>query len=220
MKGTVELVLPADRDGHTSGYFKRSFHTEVFSDSREDIYGLVERFREEVFPKLEERDLREIEVGDPVTLEGLVNLHDGDEIVGRSDVSGMLEKIESGRDILMPDGTPNVKVTETKRGEMVLFDGHHTLLAYMLAGNEFLSQVPHIRVTDQNRSGFGPEEIRCFFGDHADKLEGNDWREYTVSWTKPEGEQLEPRKWNDMGELLEALLRDKDFEPGKSESEK
>ncbi|MBS3766067.1 hypothetical protein KGY71_06065 [Candidatus Bipolaricaulota bacterium] len=220
MKGKVELVLPVDRDESTQGNFKRNFISEVSSGSREDIYGLVERFREEVFPELEEEDLRAVEVDHPMALEDVINLHNRSEIVGRSDVKEMLEKVKSGREILMPDGAPNVKVTETKQGNVVLFDGHHTLLAYMLAGNEFLSQVPHIRVNDQDRSGFDHEEILCFFGEHADKLEGDDWRDYTVSWTKPEAEQLEPRKWNDMGELLEALLRDRDFEPEKSEDEK
>ncbi|MBS3765070.1 hypothetical protein KGY71_00975, partial [Candidatus Bipolaricaulota bacterium] len=131
-----------------------------------------------------------------------------------------VEKVRSGREILMPDGLPNVKIAETKREEVVLFDGHHTLLAYMLAGRKFLCQLPHLLVRGPGRSGVGDEEIHCFFGDHGDKLEGGDWRNYTVSWTKPTEGQLEPRKWENMGELLEALLRDQDFEPEKSESEK
>jgi len=105
----------------------------------------------------------------------------------------------------MPDGLPNVKVTETRRGEKVLFDGHHTTLAYMLAGRQYLPEVPHIQVCKPVHSGFSDSDIHVFFGEHAEALAGEDWRDYVISWNKPEEEQLKSRQRSNMGELLEAV---------------
>lgn len=108
----------------------------------------------------------------------------------------------------MSDGLPNVKIAKTSSGELVCFDGHHSLLAYMMAGREYLHEVPHLLVTDESGEGLKDEEIQAFFGEHAKKLRGSGWRNYTISWTNPPERQLEERKQEDMGELLSALVED------------
>lgn len=138
-------------------------------------------------------------------LEEIVNLHDEDEILARKSLGELLRKIKSGKEVTMSDGLPNVKLTETRRGEKVLFDGHHTTLAYMLAGREYLPEIPHIQVAKPIHSGFSDSEIHVFFGKHSGKLTGEDWRDYVISWNKPEAEQLKPRKRSNMGELLKAV---------------
>ncbi len=189
----------------------QSFTSSVFGDGKYDIYGLVEEFRETVFPELGVEDFRRTEVSEPVELDGIVNLHDEDEIMARDCLEEMLEKIRAGKEIIMDDGLPNVKVTETNKGETVLFDGHHTTLAYMLAGRKYLPEIPHLKVSRPVRSGFSDQEIHVFFGKHSKKLTDKNWRDYVISWNKPEEEQLKPRVRNDMGELFQAVRSVKNY---------
>ncbi|MFW6190539.1 MAG: hypothetical protein ACOC49_02715 [Candidatus Bipolaricaulota bacterium] len=205
MTGEVELVFPVRGNDDSDGISRKSFLTEIRSETRDDIYGLVEEFRKGRFSELAEEDFSVSEARNPMALENVINLHDGDEIGVRVDIGEMVKRVESGREVLMTDGFPNVKVTKTKREELVLFDGHHTLLAYMMTGRSYLCQVPHLLVTDVGGAGFDDREILAFFGDHAEKLKGEDWREFTISWTKPEDEQLKSREYCDMGELLEGF---------------
>ena len=46
----------------------------------------------------------------------------------------MVKQIKSGKEILSPRGLPNIKLVKTKQSEWILFDGHHSLLSYMIAG--------------------------------------------------------------------------------------
>lgn len=197
-------------DDETSFSVKR-FTSSAFGDGKDDIYGLVEEFRETIFPELGVEDFRRAEIRNPLELERVVNLHDEDEIMARDYLEEMLEKIRAGKEIIMDDGLPNVKVTETSKGETVLFDGHHTTLAYMLAGRKYLTEIPHLKVLNPVRSGFSDREIHVFFGKHSQKLTDKNWRDYVISWNKPEEEQLKPRLRSDMGELLQAVRSVKNY---------
>lgn len=202
----VKLITPESPTGNEATRCVRIFSSTIVHEGDGDVYSTVEEFRKEVFPEITNTDMRTEKVRKKSLLSQIINLHNADEIRERStSVSEMREKIESGKHVLMPDGLPNVKIVKTSNGELVCFDGHHSLLAYMMAGKKYLQEVPHLMVTRSSGKGLGDEEIHVFFGEHAKKLCGTDWRNYTISWTNPAERQLEKRKQEDMGELFSAL---------------
>lgn len=211
-KRKVELVVPESQLERESNSSVKSFSSTIVHEEEGDVYSTVEKFRGEIFPGIDNEDMEKRPVREKSLLVGIITLHNAAEIEERStSVEEMLEKIDSGRHVLMPDGLPNVKVAKTRTEDLVCFDGHHTLLAYMMAGREYLDEVPHLMITDDSGEGLEDEEIHEFFGEHANKLNSSGWRNYTISWTNPLEEQLEERKQENMGELLEALTND-DFE--------
>jgi hypothetical protein len=49
----------------------------------------------------------------------------------------MAEAIKSGKHILSR-GIPNIKLVKTGDGQLLLFDGHHSMLAYISTGKAYL----------------------------------------------------------------------------------
>ena len=208
----IRLVYPCPEQETESNCRVRSFGVEIQQSTAEDIYSTVKKFRKDVFPDLRQADFSGDVIESKVPLSSLINLHNADEIMNRSDIPGMVEKISSGRDVLMPGGLPNSKVAKSEGGDLICFDGHHTILAYMLAGREYLEEIPHLVILGTDEGGLEEREFYVFFGDHAEKLEGRDWLEFTISWSKPPEEQLEKRKQKNMGELLLALKKEPEFD--------
>ncbi|MBS3792925.1 hypothetical protein KGY77_09830 [Candidatus Bipolaricaulota bacterium] len=206
IKRKLKLVSPLNSAGAEASGKAGIFSSIVTHDEEKDVYATVEKFRQEVFPRLTGENFREKVVTEPVPLSAVINLHNADEINRReTSIGEMRDKIQSGGHVLMPDGLPNVKIAKTMRDELVCFDGHHSLLAYMLAGKRYLQEVPHLMVTGESGDGLRDEEFHVFFGEHEKKLRGSGWRNYTISWTNPPDRQLEERKQEDMGELFSAL---------------
>ena len=65
-------------------------------------------------------------------------------------IKTMIKKIKSGKPILSPKGLPNIKLVKTTQTEWILFDGHHSLLAYMITGKTFLHVIPHLIIENEN----------------------------------------------------------------------
>ena len=199
----VKFISPKGQADEKSPGPVRTFSSIVFHEKEVDVYATVEKFREEVFPGITEEKTREETLKEGTPLKGIINLHNADEIRRReTSVGEMRDKIRSGDHVLMPDGLPNVKIVKTEKDELVCFDGHHSLLAYMAAGKKYLHEVPHLVVTLQSGEGVEDEEILAFFGDHREELRDLDWRDFTISWTNPTEDQLERRKQENMGELF------------------
>lgn len=143
-------------------------------------------------------------VGERVPLEGIVNLHDADGMKNLPQISGMIGQISAAGDIIHPTGLPNAMVVLAERGEQLLFNGHHTVIAYMAAGREYLDEIPHLVVHDDN-GRVEDAAILAFFGAHATKLAASDWRNHVINWYAPPDRQLCRRTQRNMGELFEAL---------------
>lgn len=136
----------------------------------------------------------------------IINLHNTDGIQDLSRIRFLLSVLKNGKELFMENGLPNIKLVITKLGEYVVFDGHHTLIAYMIAGRTLLSQVPHI-IVNNSKSGFvTDEEIHVFFGEHASRLQHTDWRKYVLNWQAPKESQLCLRVQRNMGELFQSLV--------------
>jgi len=164
------------------------------------IYNTMAQFEKEIGSKLNETIK---EVKNPVLLREVINLHNIDGIKNVNQIRTMVKKITKGKDILSPRGLPNIKLIKTKQSEWILFDGHHTLLSYMIAGRNYLHEVPHFVV--ENSSGYvNDKEILIFFGLHSSKLHDSNWRNYVINWQAPREKQLCKRKQNNMGELIDS----------------
>jgi len=165
------------------------------------IYNTMAQFEKEIGSKLNETFK---EVKKPVLLREVINLHDSNGIKNVSQIRTMVKKIKNGKDILSPRGLPNIKLVKTKQSEWILFDGHHSLLSYMIAGRKYLHEVPHFVV--ENSSGYvNDKEILIFFGLHSTKLHDSNWRNYVINWKAPREKQLCIRKQNNMGELIDSI---------------
>ncbi|MHA2269435.1 MAG: hypothetical protein ACXAB8_16680 [Promethearchaeota archaeon] len=165
------------------------------------IYNTMAQFEKEIGSKLNETFK---EVKKPVLLREIINLHDSNGIKSVSQIRTMVQKIKNGKDILSPRGLPNIKLVKTKQSEWVLFDGHHSLLSYMIAGRKYLHEVPHFVV--ENSSGYvNDKEILIFFGLHSIKLHYSNWRNYVINWQAPRDKQLCIRKQNNMGDLIDSI---------------
>ncbi len=164
------------------------------------IYNTMAQFEKEIGSKLNETFK---EVKKPVLLREVINLHDSNGIKSVSQIRTMVKKIKNGKDILSSRGLPNIKLVKTKQSEWILFDGHHSLLSYMIAGRNYLHEVPHFVV--ENSSGYvNDKEILIFFGLHSSKLHDSNWRNYVINWQAPREKQLCKRKQNNMGELIDS----------------
>ncbi|MFW6120933.1 MAG: hypothetical protein ACOC80_08555, partial [Petrotogales bacterium] len=89
--------------------------------------------------------------------------------------------------------------------QWLLFDGHHSMLAYMHAGKKYLHEVAHLTVENEGVKNVADDDIAVFFGPHANKIRGKDWRSYIINWQAPRNKQLCPRIHKNMGELYDAL---------------
>jgi len=140
-----------------------------------------------------------------IFLRTLINIHNDDGIKNMSQIADFSLKIKKGENILQPSGLPNIKLARLRSKDLLVFDGHHSLLAYMTAGKIFLDEIPHIIVS--GKKGFlKNEEILIFWGQHASKIPAKNWRLFVINWQNPENKQICPRIQRNMGELFDALL--------------
>ena len=126
---------------------------------------------------------------EPIILREVINLHNNNGIKDLDQIKLMVKEIKSGKDIISKNGFPNIKLVKTQNSEWVLFDGHHSLLSYMITGRTYLHEVPHIIV--QNENGYVDDnEIHVFFGKHSGKLSESNWRQHVINWQASEEKQL------------------------------
>ena len=176
--------------------------SETIPASAKDIHNAVNFFEKSIFS--DEIKLKIEKIGKKIPLRRIINLHNKDGIKDVQQIKGMIQQIESEKDILHPSRLPNIKLVQTKENELVLFDGHHTMLAYMSAGRKYLHEVPYLIVL--NEEGYvNDKEVLVFFGQHSSKLRGSDWRDYVINWQMPIKEQLCERVEKNIGELFDLI---------------
>ena len=142
-----------------------------------------------------------------IPLSQIINLHNSNGIQDLSRIHSMVSDLNKGKELFMENGLPNIKLTITKDGRHVLFDGHHTLISYMIAGRKLLGDVPHIIVKNADTGSVTDREIHVFFGEHASKLDNKDWKNYVINWQAPKEKQLCFRSKKNMGELFDSILK-------------
>ena len=108
-------------------------------NKNDTIYDSVEQYKKEIGSKIKETIK---EVKKPILLREIINLHNVNGIKNVNQIKTMVKKIKSGKQILSPNGLPNIKLVKTVQSEWILFDGHHSLLAYMITGKHFYMKSP------------------------------------------------------------------------------
>ena len=192
----VKLIYPVkSKEGNLT---RISSLKVLLRNENSTIYNTMAQFEKEIGSKLNETIN---EVKKLLLLREVINLHNINGIKNMNQIRTMVKQIKNGKDILSPCGLPNIKLVKTKHSEWILFDGHHSLLSYMIAGRKYLHEVPHFVV--ENRSGYiNDKEILIFFGLHSSKFHDSNWRNYVINWQAPREKQLCKREQNNMGELL------------------
>jgi len=118
----------------------------------------------------------------------------------------MTRAVGSGKHIFS-FGTPNVKLVRTKDNQLLLFDGHHSMLAYMNAGKRYLDEIPHMIIEDKDKGYIDDKDIVVFYGEHAKAIKNYGWKQYVINWQAVKEEQLCRRVQRDLGELFCAIKK-------------
>ena len=195
----VKLIVPY-KSKHNNLIQISSLKVDLKSKSN-TIYNTVDQFENNIGSKIK-KTIKEVE--NPVLLREIINLHNINGMGDIGQIRSMVKKIKSGKEILSPRGLPNIKLVKTKDLEWILFDGHHSLLSYMLAGRTYLHEVPHFIVENEN-GHVNDNEILIFFGFHSQILSDSNWRKYVINWQAPKEEQLCKREQKNMGELFNSI---------------
>lgn len=169
------------------------------------IYDTLDFFEKNIFLK-GKINIATKQIKHKTNLKEIINLHNNNGIKDISQIKGMVQKIKSGDEIFNINRMPNIKLVKTTYKEWVLFDGHHSMLAYMVAGKKYLHEVPHLVVQDEKKGYVSDEEILVFFGEHSKKLMVTEWRKYVINWQNSIKKQLCRRIQKNMGELFESLI--------------
>ena len=195
----VKLIHPyKSKDGNLTCVSSLRVHPKNKSKT---IYDTVDQFEKELGSKIKKtiKEAKEL-----VSLREIINLHNINGIKSMNQIRTMVKEIKSGKDILSPSGLPNIKLVKTEQSEWILFDGHHSLLSYMIAGRIYLHEVPHLVIEDENGHVMD-KEILIFFGTHSKRLTDSKWRKFVINWQEPKERQLCKREQNNMGELLDSM---------------
>ena len=198
----IELSFP-----EKSGKMVKNLITEVrISGDVITVYDTVSFFMHNIYPTLK-RTPEIMRVKKHILLKDILNIHNDDGIRDPEQVRIMMEDIHAGRDIL-PYGIPNVKLARIMDNTLLLFDGHHSMLAYMAEGRSYLEEIPHLIIYDKE-SGYIPDkDVVIFFGEHSKEIENNDWKDKVINWQAPQENQLCRRIQRSMGELFDALKKE------------
>jgi hypothetical protein len=197
----VKTIYPHPRKSKDENLTYVSSLKVHFKNKNNSIYDMVDQFKKEMGSKIKKT---EKEVKAPVLLREVINLHNINGIKSMNQIRTMVKEIKSGNDILSPSGLPNIKLVKTQQSEWILFDGHHSLLSYMIAERTYLHEIPHFVIEDEN-GHVSDKEILVFFGMHSKKLNDSNWRKYVINWQAPKERQLCKREQNNMGELLDSI---------------
>lgn len=134
----------------------------------------------------------------------VLTIHNPEGLRDPSQVIKMADQLEKGREVFHENGLPNVKLIITPDKRLLLFDGHHSILAHLRFGHKTLKEVPHLVFSS---SDFGPttaREIARFFPpSDRDKIEQN-WFGWTVNW-QSDKEKTTARRLATIGQLADAL---------------
>lgn len=167
------------------------------------VYDSVSFLINHIFP-IPKEDFFLKKIKKKVELTTILNLHNDDGIRDLEQVSTMAESIKSGEHI-QSIGIPNIKIVLTKDNDLILFDGHHSMLAYMLIGKRYLHEILHMLIYDENSGYIEDRDILVFYGDHSNKIENDNWREYVINWQAAKEKQLSIRIQKNMGELFHSI---------------
>tara|TARA_Y100000310_G_scaffold296993_1_gene329678 strand:+ start:2706 stop:3377 length:672 start_codon:yes stop_codon:yes gene_type:complete len=164
----------------------------------DNIYKTIDFFTYKIFLK-NKLKYKKIKQKNNIKLKNIINLHNIDGLDLKK-IKSMFSQLKTGKPVLSNSGLPNVKLAKLDNN-YVLFDGHHTILAYMLANKEYLNQIPYLIVSEN----ITDNTIKQFFIEHSNKLKNKNWRNYVVNWQVQKNKQLCGKIQKNIGELFESI---------------
>ena len=174
------------------------------------IYDAVAEFEESVF-KIAKSRLEKNRVQNRIKIIELLKINDITVIKNIRLIKRMLVSFRDGRHALTTSGMPNVKILKTKNNKLYLFDGHHSVLAYMAAGNRYLHQLPYMQIENKDEKRILDDNLRNFFGEHLKWKRRDGWQNYTINWQARGRKKLQVREQKNMGELFNVIQRQYNF---------
>lgn len=165
------------------------------------IYETVQAYEKSVFHRIKPQ-IRSVSKR-RVSISSLINIHDEDGIKNIDQIKNFISTIKSGNHIVESSGLPNIKLARLRGNNFLVFDGHHSLLAYMASGKTFIDEIPHLMVSG-NRGYLKNTEILVFWGHHARDIPVKKWKNFVINWQNPE-KQITIRTRRNMGELFDAV---------------
>lgn len=198
----IKLSYPEDQVG---GRAENTALAKVkISKEIDAIYDAVGWFEDNIFPALKKR-LSKHQINKRVRLRRILNIHNGDGIRSVRQIKRLITSINKGEHALAPSGMPNIKILMTRNKKLFLFDGHHSMLAYMAVGRKYLDTIPHLLIEHSNNGHLDDSDIFNFFGGLLSNIKGTNWLGYAINWQAPKEKQLCPRVQKNMGELFDVL---------------
>ena len=179
----VKISLPSNNLVKTS-----EINIENNNDSIYQTINLLKKRANDLILKEEEIKLTKISE--------IINLHNSDGIKELSQINSMISTINSGKHVL-DNNLPNIKIVNSNNN-LILFDGHHSTLAYMSCKKIYLHEIPHI-IVDENDEN----ELLIFYGEHSKEIKN--WHHHVINWQQPKQKQLQLRIQKNMGELFDKL---------------
>ena len=198
----IKLSYPAENDKQSMENTAIA-RVKITPDTK-IVYNAVGWFEDHMFPELKVR-LANHRIKKRVRLRSVVNIHNSDGIRDVGQIKRMIKSISRGRDTLTRSGMPNVKLYKTKKRKLFLFDGHHSLLAYMSSGRKYLNSIPYLLIERNNNGRLDDSNIFDFFGGLLSREESINWLQYAVNWQAPKKAQLCQRLEKNMGELYDTI---------------
>lgn len=193
MKRVIVVSFPGNK-------FKKIVTVESVQKSP---YELVELVRKNLNNSVEE----ESNYYDIYKLSDIMPIHNLSGLRDLGQIRQMQEKIAQGSHILENDGLPNIKFVVAPNNKLLVFDGSHSLLAYLNAGKKVLSEIPYLVVAGENLTPITVEEMAVFFPERSRSLVTKDWFKYVVNWQAEPEMQLEKRNVNSLAELARELRK-------------
>jgi len=204
MNRVVKIISPRNTLPSDSPVVSVFTYIIPITNSCSTIYDTVDSLKNKKFLTTKGENIQ-YPVVEHIPLRNVLNIHNDSGIKDLLQIRSMVTKIQSGEHILSPHGLPNIKLVKVNTLQWLLFDGHHSMLAYMHAGKKYLHEVAHLTVENEDTGSVLPNEISVFFGSHANKIRNREWRRYVINWQAPINEQLCSRIQKNMGELYDAL---------------
>lgn len=172
--------------------------TSVEAESPYDVVEAVRQTWQTLLPQ-------SINRYDTVLIGDIVPIHNPTGIRDIGQIDDMAGKIADSDHITEIDGLPNIKLVVAPNGRLLLFDGHHTLLAYYRQGRKTLAEVSYLVIASEDDNSVTPGEIATFFPPENRQKVAKNWQKFIVNWQAPSGKQLEERKVNTIEELANTL---------------
>ncbi|HUD20527.1 MAG TPA: hypothetical protein VMQ44_00450 [Candidatus Saccharimonadales bacterium] len=158
---------------------------------------------DEILDRQESLELKIEQILEPLPIEEILCIHNASGMRDLAQMQSMITKIKNGGLVMNSNGLPNIKVVLAPGKKWLMFDGHHTALAYLLAGKRYLHETPYISMSNAGIP-FGAQEISYFFPEDFRARVKEDWFKYTVNWQSPK-DKAELRVQKTLGDLLSII---------------